>query len=661
MNSKTIKVVCLKSPQALFQVQGVFEIFSELDYSIIGVDSYEDIHTISKQVKKLHSDIIMRELNTAILDGKADILIHSANDLPYPLSSNLEVIALLNPIQQKDSWLSRNSLALEKLPPRAKGRNNSISYQFQLLSIPPDVEVASILYTTKERISTVNKDDIDAHIFSAYDLKRMRLKHFYTQRLQLERNSVQNVVIVARSNRLDLKSIFSQKDIRKNYGKVTLVGFGPGNPDLLTLGGDKALAKADIIFHDDLLDKNYLSKYNAVKINVGKRKGRHSIEQSDLNLLLLNAAKAGKQVIRLKGGDPMIFAHGGEEIEYLQNNFVEVDIIPGVSSGIAVAALTKVPLTHRGIASTVTFISGHSNVVQIPKSDTLVYFMAGSNIRLIAKKAIEQGKNPKTPVMLTYNVSMPNQQEFFSNLEKLANNEMKYPTPVIIVIGDVVALKHNAEKAVLKPLILVTGTDKEQYEKIGKVIHQPLIQIERIDPNPELNNQLNQLNQFDWLFFTSRYAVNFFFESLLKNGKDSRTLIGIKIAAIGNLTSEALHHFGIIPDLLASEESSQGLLKDIATKNITRGKVLLPRSNIGLPFLPDGLRKLGWEVTTLSIYRNSFPENLKPVDLTKVLIIVFSSPSCVTNFKRLYGHFPTDKEYIFRGKETEKEYKKLAT
>ena len=230
-------------------------------------------------------------------------------------------------------------------------------------------------------------------------------------------------------------------DVRIQTGKVTLVGFGPGNPDLLTIGGDKALSKADVIFHDDLLDKDFLNKYNAEKVRVGKRKGSHRVEQSEINRLILEAARAGKAVVRLKGGDPMIFAHGGEEVEFLERNLVEVEVIPGVSTGIAAASLLKFPLTHRGISSSVAFISGHSENVHLPDAETLVIYMGGSNIQAIARKAIKLGRNPEIPVILVYNLSLPDQKEYFFTLDELTQIEQKFPTPLIIVIGDVVSFR----------------------------------------------------------------------------------------------------------------------------------------------------------------------------------------------------------------------------
>lgn len=467
------------------------------------------------------------------------------------------------------------------------------------------------------------------------------------------------LVIVSQSERVDLKELFSSFDIRQKYGKVTMVGFGPGHPDLLTLGGDKALAEADIIYHDDLVDQIFLQKYVGERIYVGKRKDRHSVKQDEINLFMVNAARSGKNVVRLKGGDPMVFAHGGEEIEFLHRHFIDVKVIPGVSAGIAVAAYTKVPLTHRGIASSVAFISGHSDAVQIPTTDTLVYYMAGSKIRLIAQKAIAQGKNPKTPVMLVYNISLPDQQEFFHTLEELVQTDKVFPTPLTIVIGKVVSLRNNSEKEALKPTYLVTGTSAENYLQMGTVIHQPLIEINRIPTSSELEECFNQLDQFDWIFFTSRYTVQFFFEFLNQYGKDSRSLVNLKIASLGTITTQNLKKHGIIPDLQAEEESSEGLIKVIEEKNIAAGCVLIPRSNLGLPILPQHLARLGWNVTRPVFYQNKFPDCLQPLDLSNVQIIVFPAPSCVTNFVRLYGQIPEGKQFIFRGKETRERFWEL--
>jgi uroporphyrin-III C-methyltransferase len=255
----------------------------------------------------------------------------------------------------------------------------------------------------------------------------------------------------------ELKNNIASKDLgrelNKNqikYGKVTLVGFGPGDPDLLTIAGDKALAKADVIFHDDLIDQDFLGKYDGEKVYVGKRKHCHSHEQDEINQLILNSALRGNEVVRLKGGDSMIFAHGGEEVEFIKKGGVQVAVIPGISTGIAVASLTQIPLTLRGIAKSVAFITGHSSDVHLPNTDTLVCFMAGSTIHKIAAKAITEGRNPKTPVALVHNVSLTDQTEFLSTLEELAGSETVYPTPIIIVIGEVISHRIDSIKKQFK-------------------------------------------------------------------------------------------------------------------------------------------------------------------------------------------------------------------
>ena len=509
--------------------------------------------------------------------------------------------------------------------------------------LPGGLDVIALLDLEGEKESSLNPDYINL------------------DQLPVESHPLQgNLAIVALSERIELTSVFEKWDVRRNFGKVILVGFGPGNADLLTLGGDKALAKADIIFHDDLLDQHFPDKYRAVKFYVGKRKDCHSFRQDRINRLLFDAAKSGKNVVRLKGGDPMVFAHGGEELEYLHRNFVDVHVIPGVSAGIAVAAYTKIPLTHRGISSSVAFVSGHSESVHIPQTDTLVCFMGGSNTRLIAQKAMAHGKRGDTPVMLVHNISLPDQREYFSTLEELAQSDQKYPTPIVIVIGKVVALRNNSEAEVLKPVILVTGTSTEKYDKLGTVIHQPLIEINRIEPYPELERCFNHLDQFDWIFFTSRYTVQFFFDFLTRYGKDSRALARLKIASMGKITTQALKKHGITPDLEPADESSEGLIREIELKKIAAGRVLIPRSNLGLPVLPENLTRLGWTITRPIFYENKFPDNLKPLDLSKVQTIVFPAPSCVTNFVRLYGYLPEEKKVIFRGKETEKRFSELS-
>ena len=220
-------------------------------------------------------------------------------------------------------------------------------------------------------------------------------------------------------------------------GAVTLVGFGPGDPELLTVKAVKALQQADVIFHDDLIDKDYLQQFRAEKVYVGKRSGHHSAEQHDINSRLLEAAQKGLRVVRLKGGDPMLFAHAREEIDYLENHGIAVSVIPGVTTASALAAHAKVSLTERGVSQSVAFINGHANRPLTPNAETLVYYIGGSKLQQIAQTLISRGKHQQTPVLLGSSLSTPLEQLFYTTLESLAENTPDYPTPLIALVGEV--------------------------------------------------------------------------------------------------------------------------------------------------------------------------------------------------------------------------------
>lgn len=236
----------------------------------------------------------------------------------------------------------------------------------------------------------------------------------------------------------------------KRQGSVSLVGFGPGDPDLLTVKGLKLLKSADIIFYDDLTNKDFLIKFKAEKVYVGKRKGQHSHEQDEINQLLYLAAVDGKKVVRLKGGDPMLFAHGGEEIEFLRSRFIKVDVVPGVTAALAAAAFANIPLTHRGISSSVTLTTGHAKTdIHVPSSGTLVYYMGASNLHHIAEEVMRSGWNAETPVLLVYNASAKDQKEYYTTLQEVVDYPQTYQTPLVIIIGEVVRLRTHKPQSIL--------------------------------------------------------------------------------------------------------------------------------------------------------------------------------------------------------------------
>lgn len=657
--SKKLKIVARNSPLSLLQVKEVFSHIPLQAYDLIPLTSFGDKNKdISLMDATVAKDFFTRELDTALLNGEADIAIHSAKDLPYPLPTGLELFCLTEATDKSDSLVSKDNLTLQQLPTSARVGTSSLNRKNELLKLRPDLTVISIRGTIEERIAQVDNGFIDALIVATCALQRLMLEARIAETLPFKTHALQgNLAVVGRTEKRELKNIFSPFDIRRKYGKVTLVGFGPGNPDLLTIAGDKALLEADIIFHDDLIDIDFLVKYNAEKIYVGKRKHRHSHQQEEINELVYQAAVSCKNVVRLKGGDPMIFAHGREEIDYLQSRFVKVAVIPGISSGIALASYTHIPLTHRGVASSVSFVTGHDGKnTQIPNADTLVYYMAGAKISDIAEKLILAGRNADTPVALVYNVSMPNQKTFYSTLKELQFSLIKYPTPILIIAGDVVAFENGNAR---QQNVLVTGTTIEKHKGPENVIHTPLITVKKAQ-----NNNLHQLlregiNAYDWIIFTSRYGVRFFFETADEFEFDVRTLGAIKIASVGKTTTAELKKYRVYPNIESLTESAEGLVNYFKENKESYRKILLPRSDKGLKFLSDELKALGNHITDIPMYENTVNTEVQKVDLSGFQKIIFSSPSGVDAFQLLYGELPEGIQLIAKGKTTENKIRQI--
>ena len=241
------------------------------------------------------------------------------------------------------------------------------------------------------------------------------------------------------------------KNLTKQTAKVYITGFGPGDPDLLTIKAVKAIEKADVIFFDDLIDQKFLKDYSAEKIYVGKRKGNHSYSQDEINEFLYQSALSGRTTVRLKGGDPFIFGRGGEEYQYLKERLINVEIIPGITAAFGAAASSGISLTSRGVSSSVAFCTGFPlNKKRIPEADTLVFYMSASNLRGTASTLIEQGRKNTTPVALVRNATLENQETEYSNLQDIMEGKVGLASPMVAIIGEVAAKNKNIDSVELK-------------------------------------------------------------------------------------------------------------------------------------------------------------------------------------------------------------------
>ena len=626
----SIRVIARQSRLSQLQVQEAMARFPDVDYTLETLSSYGDQHQqISLLDGEAPADMFTRELDEALISGRADIAIHSAKDLPYPLDERLEVIALFPPFDQSDSLVSCDHLTLAQLPAGSTVGTSSPMRRRELLALRPDLQIVGIRGCIEERVRQVRDGEIDAAIVATCALKRLGMESDISEVLPFETHPLQGyLAITALKGRTDLKVLFERDDVLHCQGHVTLVGFGPGDPELLTVKAVKALQQADIIFYDDLIGQSYLDTLRAEKVYVGKRSGQHHAEQSAINRLLLQAVREGKQVVRLKGGDPMVFGHAGEEIEYLQSNLVNVSVVPGITTASALAATTKVSLTHRGISSSVALVNGHAAAPIVPDTDTIVYYMGGSRLGSIRKSLLAVGWPAATPVLLVHNVSLPDEQTYETTVGQLG--DVDYPTPVIALVGDVARLRHQTASTVQRTLYTGLVCPNPDY------IHTPLIEIEPV------GFTFPPAESFDYLLFTSRYAVKAVAHSSFFTLHSS-----LKIVSIGPSTTQALKEAGAVEVEQTEQDDSYGVIDFFSRQ--PRGRVLIPRSNLALDIIPDGLRQLGFTVQTLTVYNNVYPHHVRRVNLDNIQRVVFTSPSTIDNFIKTYGSLPSYIEYVTRG------------
>lgn len=649
-----VRLICRNSRLSLVQAEEVRSFLPEIDFIINAIASFGDKN---KQIPLEHcniSDFFTRELDEALLKNEADIAVHSAKDLPYPIPSGLEVIALTKGKDSSDSLVSRDNLRLSRLPANPRIGTSSVLRAESIKQIRPDARIVSIRGTIEERIALIDKGIVDAVVIATCALQRLNLDSEISEILPFETHPLQgHLAVVARTGDHNLKELFKATDIRAAYGTVFLAGFGPGDPDLLTMKAYRALERADIIFHDDLLDKSFLENFRGEKIFVGKRKGNHSHTQEAINEKLYRSAISGKNTVRLKGGDPFIFGRGGEEFEYLHQRLITPVVIPGITAAMGAAAQAGIPLTHRGESSSVAFITASAQYpIEVPKADTLVYYMGASNLKQLRERVLSAGVPPETPAAIITNATQPYATAIFSSVERLPDEAA---SPSVIMIGETIKNKHIMKS---QPNVLVTGLTADQYQELGNVIHQPLIEIVPIEMPDDFFKFIRFVHNYKYIIFTSRNSVKHFMEWIHAIGSDKSALDSSIIVSIGAVTTAELLKHGISPHLVPEQDSSRGIVELFRQNNINGEEILIPRSDIALNVLPDGLRSLGNNVHTITVYYTQTVKKIQKIDLSQIDIIVFTSPSGVKSFLKHYGEVPFHIKVITRGEQTQEAYER---
>lgn len=436
---------------------------------------------------------------------------------------------------------------------------------------------------------------------------------------------------------------------------VYLVGAGPGDPGLLTRRGAELLARADVVVHDrlsavELLD---LARADAERIDVGKAPGHHRMTQDQINALLVERGRRGETVVRLKGGDPFVFARGSEEAAVLAGAGVAFEVVPGITSALAVPAYAGIPVTQRFSSTSFTVVTGHEDPTSgegtvdwdavANTGGTLVILMGVARWPRIAERLLAAGRDPDTPAAAVRWGSRPDQVTVRATLATLGRHELASPS--VIVVGRVAAEDHGwyEDRPLFGRRVVVTRARAQAsalaaaLSDLGAaVIEAPTIRIvSPADEGAALAAAVAAVSDYRWLILTSPNGVARTFGHL----PDARALAGVQVAAVGPGTAAALAERRIVADLVPERAVAEGLLDVFPAPPTGGGRVLLARAAEARATLPDGLRQAGWEVDDVAAYR-TVPV---PVDadtaaqIAEADAVTFTSSSTVTNLVHAVG------------------------
>jgi len=438
--------------------------------------------------------------------------------------------------------------------------------------------------------------------------------------------------------------------------KVYLIGAGPGDEELLTLKGKRILGKCNAVLYDRLANDSLL-KYLDEKCKIyycGKEPGCHYKNQQEINDMLVTLAREGNTVCRIKGGDPYIFGRGGEEALRLENEKIEFEVIPGITSAIAVLNYAGIPVTHRGISQSFHVFTGQSaekldiNWESVAKlTGTLIFLMGLKNIEVITNSLIDNNKDSECPCAVIMSGTTSNQKKIVGTLSnicsKVAVSGLK--SPCIIVVGWVVTLNDKLNWYEKKPLfgknICITRSKEQNVEISEKLLDlgaqvTAINSIKVVDTSKNLMDYIEKFSCYNYVVFTSVNGANLFFKYLKENEYDIRNIRG-KVCAIGPATAEAIRGKGIMPQIIAKQFVTESLLIELKNQVKPGDKILIPGSSSGREYLGEELRKLQCSVDEVPIYEIGEGTLQNEGTFDNVDIVIFTSPSTVKNMISMLG------------------------
>jgi uroporphyrinogen III methyltransferase/synthase len=461
-------------------------------------------------------------------------------------------------------------------------------------------------------------------------------------------------------------------------GTVWLVGAGPGDPGLLTLRGAEVLAAADLVLYDGLVNPLLLKMTDAVCERTARirRDEAAVVPQDQINSRLIEAARSGLNVVRLKGGDPCVFGRGSEESEALRDAGISFEIVPGVTAATAAAEYAGFSFTHREVSSAVALVAGQQAADRLPTSlnaealaefpGTLVFYMGLNRIKSLSDQLVDHGLDPNTPAAVISEATLPGQRVLVSVLGRIAEDavEQEMRPPSLIIVGECVSLKHEPswfEQLPLFGLTIAVMRPEEQCVETalrisrlgGRPVILPMIEVRSVD-GPKLQfarEIISDLSHFSWVVWTSVNGVHGFFEILSDLGLDSRALGHAKLACIGPATASALRDYGLNADLVPGEFRGENLARELTEKVSAGDKVVWFRADRGREVIPEMLAAAGIPLQGVVVYRNTDKETPVSEDL-EVLVreqvnwVCLTSPSIAKRFGQVMmtdsegaGHF----------------------
>lgn len=545
MNDRpTLRILSRGSPLARLQVDEAMPALkqalpaAEFDVSILETIGDQDLTTPLTD-PSIPTDFFTRELDQAQLEGKVDLVIHSAKDLPDPMPEGL-VIAAMFPAQD-----TRDALVIRKGVDLSAGGvigTSSPVREAAIRTLYPDVSCKAIRGNIQQRIDQTDAGDYDAVIIAGCALERLGLEHRIDEWLDYETTPLQGrLAITVRASDTELRQSLAGIDVRRNAGLVALVGC-PADARLLGGQALELIKMADVILHDRLIPQEVLDRIGDRGEYVGKIGHSHSTTQAHIHRRILHEAEAGKLVVRLHGGEPGVLGHLGETLDYCTSWNLRTEVVPAVSAAQLTAARGRCSLTHRYEGRSITFLSGHKGLADhdpaalTPEHGHLAIYMGVRDVKAIQARLLEAGWSPDAPVIVGLDLGAPEEQVQITTLDTLPSLPLK--SPAVFLVGP---RPHNQFAT------LFTGTNPAKFLKHGPLIHLPLIQLTPLPLEERAALLRDRLDTWQGIIFPSSPAVSCFMEALHEIG-DTRLLAGKQMLAVGPLTASTLLTYGIRAD-----------------------------------------------------------------------------------------------------------------